>query len=135
MADPVLWYRCACIKNWIFFQPMNTTKCDLCKEAAFVQTPGRSNAPMGWEYVQLGTPVEGSKLLICPFCCAVARALQAADQTLASSGSKAAPAPESVRPGGDQCGAVGPGGYVCIFPNRHTGFHEDEYFRQWSDPK
>lgn len=86
---------------------MNTRKCDLCKEAAFVPLPDWTpkDYPVGWTIVELCERVSGyypvlvEKLLLCPFCVAVARAVQGVDQALASSDSKAAPAPGSVRPG------------------------------------
>ncbi len=59
---------------------MTVRKCDLCKEAAFVPLPGSSPgaSPVGWIWVHVGTE-HAHQLLICPFCIAVARALQAAD--------------------------------------------------------
>jgi hypothetical protein len=68
---------------------MNTRKCDLCKEAAFVPLPDyvSDQAPSGWWWVPVHSPFAGvTRMLLCPFCVAVARELQVADQALALSG-------------------------------------------------
>lgn len=89
---------------------MNTRKCDLCKEAAFVPLPDWTpkDYPVDWTIVELCKRVSGcypvlvEKLLLCPFCVAVAREVQLSDLAglpLASSGLGYPPGPESVRPG------------------------------------
>jgi hypothetical protein len=72
---------------------MTARKCDLCKEAAFVPLPGwdTDQIPGDWQRVALLDHREVRPdyrrsdmiLTICPFCVAVARALQAADVELA----------------------------------------------------
>jgi len=56
---------------------MNTRKCDLCKEAAFVPLPGQvgEKLPPDWQYVFVG---DGFRMAICPYCIVVARAVQQA---------------------------------------------------------
>ena len=66
-----------------------TRKCDLCKEASFIPLPGPGNPlAVGWRVVYLADakpfePLPGTEivteLIICPFCVAVARALEIAD--------------------------------------------------------
>ena len=69
-----------------------TVKCGLCKEAAFVPLPGWpvGRVPDDWRIVPIKRPLPptladrepfyDAPLVLCPFCIAVARALQTVDQ-------------------------------------------------------
>jgi len=73
---------------------MMARKCDLCKEAAFIALPHwqPDRVPLGWKIVIMADDSSirdahkrnDLMLTVCPFCVAVAMALQAADQELAS---------------------------------------------------
>jgi hypothetical protein len=65
-------------------------KCELCKEAAFIPLPGwiAGQIPTDWLRVPIqrallptatGPTLYEDKMLLCPFCIAIARALQKAD--------------------------------------------------------
>ncbi len=87
-----------------------TQKCELCKEASYVVLRDKQ-PPADWMVVDLrDAGTQETKLLICPFCVAVAKALQAQDMItadefrapgLASEGIPASAVVDRVRPGED----------------------------------